>query len=219
MLLGRTPAATLARRCHATSSLGVAGGATDWNLPSPRSAPLYTHSHQRQSPAFQSRSKHSKTQIKRLFKKNPARKRIEDRRNGLAPGEKPPEPKSLVPAFPPVFEPEMLPNGWSAPPPETVVVPKYPFKVTRTGNKPENAVGFLPVYSDYRLGGTKSTTIVRKVSGDRDAFLTELRAVLQLPVPKNAKDDKIWLRANGTTIEIDGNHVPEVKSWLAGLGF
>lgn len=216
--LGRTPAATRAR-CHATSFLTVAGGATDGNLPSPRSVPLYTHSNQRQSLAFQSRSKHSKTQIKRLFKKNPARKRVEDRRNGIAPGEKPPDPKLLVPAFPPVFEPEMLPNGWSAPPPETVDVPKYPFKVTRTANKPGNAVGFLPVYSDYRVGGTKSTTIIRKVSGDLDTFLTELRAVLQLPVPKNAKDDKIRLRASGTTIEVDGNHVPEVKSWLAGLGF
>ena len=41
-------------------------------------------------------------------------------------------------------------------------------------------MGFLPVYSSVRLGGTKHTTIVKKITGDKDAFLNELRAVLNI---------------------------------------
>ena len=56
--------------------------------------------------------------------------------------------------------------------------------------------------------------IIRKVTGDRDAFLTELRAVLRL----DPRDDDIRIRAGGA-IEINGNRVREVKEWLGGLGF
>ena len=52
--------------------------------------------------------------------------------------------------YPAIFKPTFLQNGWSAPPPEDVVVPEYPFRVERTGNKPFGAVGFLPVYRDGR---------------------------------------------------------------------
>ena len=58
------------------------------------------------------------------------------------------------PKFQPVFSPVggFLSNGWSAPPSseEDFVMPKYPFHVERTKNKPNGAVGFLPVYTDYR---------------------------------------------------------------------
>jgi hypothetical protein len=69
-----------------------------------------------------------------------------------------------------------------------------------------------------RKDGTKATTLVKRIGGDKDSFIHELRAVLEIPEPKNPNDDIIRFRAGGT-IEIDGNRVREVKQWLAGLGF
>jgi hypothetical protein len=54
------------------------------------------------------------------------------------------------PKFDAVFQFEMLPNGWSAPPGPGVQVPTYPFKIARTKNKPNDAAGFLPVYTKMR---------------------------------------------------------------------
>lgn len=108
-----------------------------------------------------------------------------------------------------------LPNGWSAPPPDDFVIPDYPFAVERTKNKPHGAAGFLPVYSDIRLGGTKRTTIIRKVKGDLDAFIQELRAVLKI---HDAQKD-VRVRTAGCAIEVNGSHGREVRAWLAGLGF
>lgn len=75
-------------------------------------------------------------------------------------------------------------------------------------------------YVSFRNGGTKATTRIKRVSGDRDAFLSELRSVLNLPAPANGnpRDDAIRIRTGGT-IEVNGNRVREVKEWLAGLGF
>lgn len=70
-----------------------------------------------------------------------------------------------------------------------------------------------------RKDGSKATTLIKRVSGDRDMFLSELRTVLDLPQPYNPKDDQLRARAGGNTVEIDGNRVREVKQWLAGLGF
>lgn len=72
----------------------------------------------------------------------------------------------------------------------------------------------------FRKDGTKATTRIRKVTGDRDIFLNELRISLDLPPPKNGnpRDDAIRIRTGGT-IEVQGNRVREVKEWLAGLGF
>lgn len=67
-----------------------------------------------------------------------------------------------------------------------------------------------------RRDGARTTTRIKKVSGDQAAFLSELRAALQ--IPKVGKDDSIRIRTGGT-IEIKGNRVQEVKQWLAGLGF
>ena len=164
----------------------------------------------RQITAVQIRQRHSQTQVKRLFKNHPARARVFNR---LGMEKKPgviPERK-----YPAVFEPEVvLPNGWSSPPGEDFQMPQYPFHVPRTAGKVGGAAGFLPVYSDCRVHGTKHTTIIRKVAGDQDAFLSELRAVLGLD-PRN---DDIRIRAGGT-IEVNGNRVREVKEWLGGLGF
>ena len=92
------------------------------------------------------REKHSSTQIKRLFKRNPARFRVAKREGWI------PETQDIpAPKFTPVIDdPVILPNGWSAPAGPEVTVPTYPFRVLRTKNKPHDAVGFLPVYSEFR---------------------------------------------------------------------
>jgi len=171
------------------------------------------------------RYKHSSTQIKRLFKKNPARRRI-IQKNLLLNGEEAGQnsdisiPQSYI--EPVISKPKILSNGWN--PPfvnvygNNVKIPDYPFKVTRTKNKPNNSVGFLPVYSEFRKDGARVTTRIKRVSGDRDVFLNELRATLQIPIPKNLKEDSIRFRTGGT-IEVKGNRVQEVKRWLASLGF
>lgn len=69
-----------------------------------------------------------------------------------------------------------------------------------------------------RKDGAKATTLIKRISGDKDVFMSELRTVLDLPEPENPIDDSIRLRA-GETVEINGNRVREVKLWLAGLGF
>mmetsp|Transcript_39881 Transcript_39881/g.95965 ORF Transcript_39881/g.95965 Transcript_39881/m.95965 type:complete len:225 (+) Transcript_39881:187-861(+) len=180
------------------------------------------------------RSKHSATQVKRLFKRNPARLRILKKKGNL------PDSKPQIPdrTYPPIFKPTFLGNGWSAPPPPEVKVPEYPFRIPRTGGKPFGAVGFLPVYRDVRVHGTKHTTIIRNVAGNIPAFIDELRAVLELPLGKKGilssastgkhgggeagrgvnSDNPIRIRTGGV-IEVNGDHAREVKKWLAGLGF
>ena len=70
----------------------------------------------------------------------------------------------------------------------------------------------------YSKDGTKVTTRIKKIGGDREAFLRELRSVLELPKPKNPREDPIRVRVGGT-VEVDGNRSREVREWLAGLGF
>lgn len=96
------------------------------------------------APFIGARWKHSNTQLKRLFKNNPARKRIEARQ-GIDHSPLPLDP----PKYDAIFQPNFLPNGWCAPAPAELV-PTYPFAVGRTKNKPNDAVGFLPVYTKYR---------------------------------------------------------------------
>ena len=179
------------------------------------SSRIATHAH---AQAVFTRSKHSKTQIKRIFKNNPAFLRVASRNNTL--------PKSIVsepptPTYEAFFSATVLPNGWVSVPSEDdkEVLRKrseLPFGIKRTGDKPNNAVGFLPVYSSVRLGGTKRTTIIKKVHGDKDIFLNELRAVLGIGVEDH---ESIRIRASGSTIEVNGNRVTEVKQWLSGFGF
>jgi translation initiation factor 1 (eIF-1/SUI1) len=69
-----------------------------------------------------------------------------------------------------------------------------------------------------RRDGARATTRIKKISGDQEAFITELRAALQISKAAVGKDDSIRTRTGGT-IEIKGNRAQEVKEWLAGLGF
>lgn len=160
------------------------------------------------------RFKHSRTQLKRLFKNNPAFIRAVSRNQVSSKYSAP-----LCGQITPFFKPNFIPNGWSEPPSDKFTLLKrdhIPFVVRRTGNKPNGGVGFIPVYSSIRLGGTKHTTIIKRVTGDRETFLDELRRVLGIPVDD---DNAIRSRASGSTIEVNGNRVREVKTWLASLGF
>jgi hypothetical protein len=98
----------------------------------------------RTSIGVQARWKHSSTQIDRLFKKNPARARVEARM-GIERTPKPLQPRQ----FPSIFDVKFLPNGWSAMP-AVSEVPEYPFRISRTNNKPNDGIGFLPVYAKFR---------------------------------------------------------------------
>ena len=72
------------------------------------------------------------------------------------------------------------------------------------------------MYSICRLGGAKQTTIVKKITGDKEIFLNELRAILAISADDH---DSISLKASGSVVEVNGNRSREIKSWLAGLGF
>jgi hypothetical protein len=92
------------------------------------------------------RDVHSATQVKRLFKKNATRRRIEQRME-IDRTPPPLDPPKYLPVY---TDFTLLPNGWSAPPSEDFVRPQYPFSIRRTKNKPNDAIGFLPVYSKRR---------------------------------------------------------------------
>mmetsp|Transcript_1574 Transcript_1574/g.2232 ORF Transcript_1574/g.2232 Transcript_1574/m.2232 type:complete len:200 (-) Transcript_1574:163-762(-) len=160
----------------------------------------------------QIRCKHSKTQIRRLLK-NPKRDRL-DKLYGIDRTPTPPPPVE----FEPIWEPHVLPNGWSKAPPEDIVRPTYPFSISRTKNKPHDALGFLPIYVKTRNDRSRVLTRIKKIKGDRERFIQELRAVLKIETPKNPKEDTIQVRTGGT-VEVVGNHLHQVRHWLAGLGF
>ena len=69
--------------------------------------------------------------------------------------------------------------------------------------------GNLPVYTDFRSGGNRHLTVVRKVEGDLAAFRTELSKVVS-----NATIEEKMGR-----LEISGIHTQKVKLWLTRLGF
>eukprot|EP00594_Rhizosolenia_setigera_P013956 CAMPEP_0178960412 /NCGR_PEP_ID=MMETSP0789-20121207/12951_1 /TAXON_ID=3005 /ORGANISM="Rhizosolenia setigera, Strain CCMP 1694" /LENGTH=150 /DNA_ID=CAMNT_0020643761 /DNA_START=348 /DNA_END=800 /DNA_ORIENTATION=- len=134
-------------------------------------------------------------------------------------------PVNEQPLFPPIYKPDKIlgVSGWSPPPEEdsssagTFERPNYPFSLERTKGKPNNAAGFLPIYTEYKLGGAYQSTVVRKVKGDLEVFLNEMRIHLGL-APKEFSD-MVKIRASGTTVEIKGIHTKEIRSWLVGLGF
>ena len=101
--------------------------------------------------ALQTRSKHSNRQVKRLFKQHPAFHRVSIRNETQPKKDVTPPPEITLE---PIYQPSIvLPNGWSNPPVDEDIVRKrdeIPFGIRRTGNKPNGAVGFLPVYSNVR---------------------------------------------------------------------
>ena len=126
--------------CALPSTLATTGESSIRELA--ESSPLHNYS--------AIRSKHSSRQIKRLFKQNPAKRRIALKQQKDNPQESGIIPESMI--EPSILNPKILSNGWNVPvednDPKTLE--NYPFQVSRTKNKPNNAVGFLPVYSEHR---------------------------------------------------------------------
>jgi len=83
------------------------------------------------------------------------------------------------------------------------VIDKLPFEVERT------STGNLPVYTDFRAGGNRSVTVVRKIFGDVDEFKDELSKV----VSNSPIEEKMG------RLEVSGLHTQKVKVWLSRLGF
>ena len=81
----------------------------------------------------------------------------------------------------------------------------------------------------FRKDGTKVTTLIKRISGNKDIFVQELCANLRLPLPlkKNNKNNNnkhkhgqiLQWKAGGTILEVQGNYTKDIKLWLAGLGF
>lgn len=78
-----------------------------------------------------------------------------------------------------------------------------PFAVDRTA-----VGGSLPVYTDYKAGGTKVITILRKCRGDVKILKDEMEKVV---------GKEVFVRPG--KLVVDGNFNMRLKKWLAGLGF
>jgi hypothetical protein len=81
-------------------------------------------------------------------------------------------------------------------------VEQLPFSLERTLS------GNLPVYVKYNCNHVIKKTIVRKISGDVDKFVEELRKVVS-----NAE-----VRKKVGKVEIPGVHKESVETWLMRLG-
>jgi translation initiation factor 1 (eIF-1/SUI1) len=77
--------------------------------------------------------------------------------------------------------------------------------VARTTNKG------LPVYSEYKNGGTRLLTVVRRIEGDSNALIKDI----------NTDFPEAIVRLNPKTqhVVIKGHHVNEIKEWLISKGF
>ena len=81
-------------------------------------------------------------------------------------------------------------------------VEQLPFTLERTLS------GNLPVYIKYNCNHTLKKTIIRKINGDIDKFVEELRKVVS-----NAE-----VRRKVGKVEIPGVHKESVETWLLRLG-
>ena len=77
------------------------------------------------------------------------------------------------------------------------------FSVERTNS------GNLPVYIDYKNERNVKRTVIRKVSGDIDAFCDELKKVVS----------NYDIKQKVGRVEIPGVHRESVNTWLLRMGF
>ena len=87
--------------------------------------------------------------------------------------------------------------------PSTTAV-RVPFTISRTRSHG------LPVYLDYRGGGTLVTTCVRRVEGDVGAMARQLQVMV-------GERTRVVVRPG--RVEVKGNYVDETKKWLETIGF
>lgn len=79
------------------------------------------------------------------------------------------------------------------------------YTIKRTTNKG------LPVYSEYKNGGTRLLTIVRRIEGDSNALIKDINADFPEAV--------VSLNPKTQHVTIKGHHVNEIKEWLITKGF
>lgn len=79
------------------------------------------------------------------------------------------------------------------------------YTVMRTTNKG------LPVYSEYKNGGTRLLTIIRRIQGDSNALVKDL--VADFPAAE------VNINPKTQHVIIKGHHVNELKEWLILKGF
>jgi large subunit ribosomal protein L49 len=110
--------------------------------------------------------------------------------------------KELGLKYEPTVVPEIVVSSTTwAPPPKSI--PDLPFVVERT------VVGSsIPVYTDYKAGGTKVVTILRRCKGDITILKSEMEKVVGKKV--DIKPGKLV---------VDGNFSKRLKVWLLSLGF
>ncbi|ORE11874.1 hypothetical protein BCV72DRAFT_283679 [Rhizopus microsporus var. microsporus] len=77
--------------------------------------------------------------------------------------------------------------------------------VSRTSSKG------LPVYSEYKNGRTNLSTIVRRIKGDSNALVNDLK--------KDFPEAVAEVNPTTQNVIIKGHHVNEIKEWLMMKGF
>lgn len=91
-------------------------------------------------------------------------------------------------------------SGWAKPP---LAPPALPFFVERS------TVGAaIPVYTEFKGGGTKVLTILRKIGGDINALKEEMEKVCET---------EVMVRPG--KLVVAGNYSLRMKKWLIGIGF
>ena len=72
----------------------------------------------------------------------------------------------------------------------------------------------IPVYTDFKNGGTQQLTIIRRIEGDAEALKNEIVALFP-DAPNN------FARVNPVNnhIILKGIHMNEIKEWLIQKGF
>ena len=65
------------------------------------------------------------------------------------------------------------------------------------------------MYTDYKNGRSRKLTVIRRVSGNVDALVEELRRV--------TGGAEVIARLG--RVEIEGDRAKEVKTWLMAIGF
>ncbi|KAI7854676.1 mitochondrial large subunit ribosomal protein-domain-containing protein [Circinella umbellata] len=85
---------------------------------------------------------------------------------------------------------------------------QLPYFISRTSNNG------LPVYTDFKNGGTQHLTIIRRIEGDAEALKNEVLALFP-EAPKN------FARVNpvNNQVILKGVHMNEIKQWLVEKGF
>jgi large subunit ribosomal protein L49 len=94
-----------------------------------------------------------------------------------------------------------------SPPPPATTTPQLTYHVSRTHTNN------LPVYTDYKSGGSQKITMITKIAGDAQSLRADLEQLLKL-------DKKTcWVKPPAGHIILKGHHTTAVTKFLQGKGF